>query len=406
MPALIVLLSALACTVGPQGVVDNQATIDAAVALTVGASAGDAAVSPTTTSAPPTAQSSTTSASTTAPTSAPPTITNTSAPTNTPPPTAVPRTLFTPQNALKLQPIMLSGLSANVQGMGWSPDSRLLAVGVQSGIEVINPVTNARPYNLIATGPSYAVRFSPDGAVLGIELPGSSVRLWDLTRNIALSTWDERFSSAAEIAFSPDKLIVAVSDEAGMVDLWNSNTAEIIRSIDVTDSFTDFTTVNGLEFSPDGSRFVVFGQSEGIPHVYIFDTATGDAIDDYNPQGLLAGPVAYPVLPPNWRYIAWVSRGTVLLIDPTTHNEVARFNHEDFVTGVSFTPNADLMVTSSLKTLNNIPSNVVSFWNTQTGALIGDQPGFTSPPVLAFSPDGTLLATGSENYVETWIIGQ
>jgi WD40 repeat protein len=305
---------------------------------------------------------------------------------------------------------MLSSLSGNVQIMGWSPDSRLLAVGVQSGIEVINPITNARPYDLIATGPSYDVRFSPDGGVLGIEPAvnnaSGSVRLWDLTRNIALTVWDDRFSGASQIAFSPDKLTVAVSDQAGMVDLWNSNTAEIIRSIDVKQSFTDFTTVNGLEFSADGSRFAVFGQAEGIPHVYFFDTATGDAIDDYNPLGLLAGPVAYPLLPPNWRYIVWVSRGTVLLIDPVTHNEVNRFNHEDFVTGVSFTPNADVLVTSSLKTINNIPSNVVSFWNTETGALIGDQPGFTSPPVLAFSPDGTLLATGSENSVETWIIGQ
>jgi WD40 repeat protein len=301
---------------------------------------------------------------------------------------------------------MLSSVSGNVQIMGWSPDSRRLAVGVQSGIEVINPITNARPYDLIATGPSYDVRFSPDGGVLGIELPGSSVRLWDLTRSLALTAWDDRFSGAAEVAFSPDKLTVAVSNEDGIVTLWNSNTAEVIRTMDVEESFTDFTAVNGLEFSPDGNRFAVFGQSEGIPHVYFFDTATLDAIDEYNPMGLLAGPVAYPLLPTNWRYIVWVSRGTVLLIDPTTHDEVHRFSHEDFVTGVSFTPTADVLVTSSLKTINTIPSNVVSFWNTETGALIGDQPGFTSPPVLAFSPDGTLLATGSENYVETWIIGQ
>ena len=253
--------------------------------------------------------------------------------------------------------------------------------------------------------PVSGVRWSPDGYVLSFTTgePGESPRLWDLVTNGPLTTWNTRLAGASAVAFSPDRLIVAAGYPDGTATLWNSNTGQAIQTLDVT-GVVNAEGIVGLEFSPDGARLATFS-GPGEPWVVLWDAQTGDALGTYTPVGLIAGPVAYPVMSPDWHYLAWVSRGTVILVDPDTGLEVERFNHEDFVVGVSFTPDSRLLATSSAKTLNGVFSPVVSLWNAENGALILDQPGFESPPLVAFSPDGTLLATAWGTLLETWIIG-
>jgi len=387
-------LGALACSLSPEDQASSEReTINAADATTAmgwalqtraAETAAFTPIAPTPTTAPSTSS---------APTAIPPTAI----------PTASGRVPFTPENASTLHPLMLSAFSGDtVNAMAWAPNSLLMASVSRTGtIYLFNPITNERPYEPISVGNNLiGAMFSPDGFVLAMLPPQGegTLKLWGMASKGPLDQWNQRLSDASQIAFSPDKLLVASSHPDG-IKIWNSNTGEIVQTLHEGPVF-------GLEFSPDGQALATWGNNNDEGEIVkLWSVETGEMYKSFDPSGLFAGGVAIVSFAPNWKYLVWLSRGSVVLVDLGTGVEVRRFEHEDFVGSASFTPDSKLLATSVGTIVNGQPTPVVRLWNVDTGVAILDQPGFPVVPQVAFSPDGTMLATSDGQQIETWVVG-
>ena len=170
------------------------------------------------------------------------------------------------------------------------------------------------------------------------------------------------------VAFSPNGKVLATIGAAGNIYLWDCITGKMISMLDKHGSF-----VYSLSFSPDGN--ILAAQSVGSKRVFIWATATGSGLGNI-PDG------AEPVYPRAAKNLTeWVFRD---IIQPGTNF----FAENEFLSNAAISPDGKtLAITSNL---------AVSIWDIaskQALRKIGQHDGTIYNS--AFSPDGTMMATGS-----------
>ncbi len=239
-----------------------------------------------------------------------------------------------------------------VTDLAWSPDGRLLALGTSSGVQLYDPQSRQRQYYL---GPPlalvYGLTFSPDGSLLAAALEDGTIRLWDT------STWQESTVlegsglPAFSVAFSPTGKLLA----GGLCVIWHRDWGCLASGVWVWDTATALGRrdsearvavltgpageVGGLSFSPDG-RFLAAAGGHGTV----------------------------------WTVGQW-GEGTVL-------------QEKALVASVAFTLDGNFLAAGG----DQIHLLDVDSWR-ETRVLTG-QPGWIWS--LAYSPDGTLLTSGSQ----------
>ena len=310
--------------------------------------------------------------------------------------------VITVENAPSLRP-----LSTNLPGsfLAWAPQGDDIATAAGGTVQVFDVRAGQAVGAPIDIGePVGAAEYSPDGSMLALypREPDTPVVLWDTVADRPLNVWNSRIVGATNIAISIDGLVLATGYPDGSIKLWDGITGENTRTFSTEEVLTGGGKVFGVHLSTDGQTLATFAASlEGIPMVLLWNIPSGEALDSYDPQGLIAGPVAYPLLAPDWQYVVWVSRGSVILVDPATGQEAQRLNHEDSVVALSFSPDGSLLATSAYKTIDGIFSPTVTVWDTDTGGEVATLSGFASvPAALAFSPDGFLLAISMEGQTQ------
>ncbi|CAG6394201.1 hypothetical protein NMG29_19205 [Streptomyces cocklensis] len=151
--------------------------------------------------------------------------------------------------------------------------------------------------------------------------------------------------------------------------------------------------VSGLAFSPDGSVLASAGYDA---RVRLWNLVTLRPVDPLLDHSGLVGAVA---ISPDGRLLATRCGGTVQLWDPATHQRLGnplRGRIAWHVTALAFSPEGGLAIASSKK---------VRLWDTAarkpvTEPLAGHTGSISS---VAFSPDGSLLATASrDRTVRLW----
>ncbi len=144
-----------------------------------------------------------------------------------------------------------------------------------------------------------------------------------------------------ERGFLRRALMIATGSADGTVILWDWNTQQPIRTMNLNETVGDITGgqaigVGWLRFSPDGAVLAGAGDlGSGI--LILWNTDDGSVQRTLTAMGHIAGPVATPLLAPeDWSYVYWWSRGSVIQVDTTTDQEGLRFSYEDFVVSASF----------------------------------------------------------------------
>lgn len=180
-----------------------------------------------------------------------------------------------------------------------------------------------------------------DGPLLSAGLDGS-VRLWARGGGELRTLRTEDGLPVAAAIDGGGQAIAAVTD-TGQLWIWNADTGEVRATVDAHQG----SRSSDVSFSADGSR-IVTSSEQGM--VEIFDAETGE-----------------PVLE--------------VLNDPDT-----------IVDSVSFSPDGSQLVMSGPRAW------VASVWDAQTGKPIRELIGHTSWVTdVAFSPDGTRIATASQD---------
>jgi WD40 repeat protein len=249
-----------------------------------------------------------------------------------------------------------------------SPDGRRQLVVKENGLFLRELAT---PYD-VTTGAN------------DVALPGAGMR------NIPLSVM-----GAPPAQFSADGKTLVVRDKDSNFMLWDVASGKS----------TTIPKSAGLYFalSPDsksmvarcGTKALVYFSKGLDDNIQIFELATGKSIASLESNKNLKGPVTTMIYSPDSKTIAAASV-QILLWDATNCKSTAilekPINSEaNFLREVHFTP--------YIKTLVATNVNAFEFWDIASLKITASLPidGPTGWALLAFSPDGAMLATGGKD---------
>lgn len=324
-----------------------------------------------------------------------------------------------------------------VSSMAFSPDGKTLASGsiYDYTVRVWDVATRSQIFLLLKLEPENhhgsvnAVTFSPDGAILASASDDSIIRMWDAHTLKQIGKLNTRSGGVTSIAFHPDGETLASLNgqfERGMREggdmtlrLWNVRTR---RQIAVAQNHN--AGIESVALSPNGI-LLASGYQDGV--VGLWDMETRKRLRTLqNPKATVQS-VAFS---PDGRFLATGARDSARLWDVRKRKQIAVFEQRYTIVGsVAFSRDG--------KTLATVDESCIRLWDTRRKRAVGvlgqepprrgtgfwdrmyskwirreDPINWPIPDVsiiqsIAFSPDGTLLASGGiDNTLRLWNVQQ
>ncbi len=205
-----------------------------------------------------------------------------------------------------------------------------------------------------------------------------SLRLWDVASGQERGAIDEHGDGACSLALSRDGTLLIASD-GGAVRLWNVANLREVRRRGGHQNW-----VGSIAFAPDGQRAVTGG---GDCTVRLWDTATGRELRTLATCKAEVDSVAFS---PDGKSIACTSRGGMIhLWEASSGREVRTIHgHKDQEAWIAFSPDGTQLASASRDA-------TAALWEVATGKELrrfkGDYDDFLC---VAFSPDGRHIAAG------------
>lgn len=233
-----------------------------------------------------------------------------------------------------LVPLYLDGVASAI-----SPAGKWLAAGTQTGVTVIDAVSDTLVCRVPGTPPSAPKRLvvSPDSAVLAIWTPGHPVALWDLAAGKKLVDLVDSSDVVSSPVFSGDAGSIFALRKSGMIQSWDARAGTAGRA------FGRPPLEAPVALSPD-ARIVAAGGDDGT--IVVFDAMSGKAIRTLHGHDDKLESLAFA---PDGRVIA--SGGgdqAIALWELSTGKEIGRLvGHFGKVTGLTFSPDGKLLASQS-----------------------------------------------------------
>ena len=201
----------------------------------------------------------------------------------------------------------LSGHTADVFSVAWSPDGRLLASG---SADFTVKVWDAATWRERATlrGHTESVRsvaWSPDGLRLASSAGDDTLRVWDLASQKSILTIPTEFGwMTRNVVWNPEGTKLASCGTSGpspnvgegLTKIWDARTGQELLRMKGPSGL-----VFAVAWSPDGKRLASTGNYD-VPHIRIWDADTGRLIREI--EGVASGVAVSAV--------AWSPDGTRL----------------------------------------------------------------------------------------------
>jgi WD40 repeat protein len=331
-----------------------------------------------------------------------------------------------------------------VEGVAFSPDGKLIAsCGADEAIRVWD-VATSRPVSRLETpeGRTNAISFSPDGEKLASA--GRILRLWNVATGALLWKYSTR---PLAVVFSPDGNTLATGGSDNRVRLWDIANGELLHEFDLNEERVE---VRPVAFSPDGrllasaSKTTIFtwevasgrlmninqgahqrsiaslaitndGQhllsggerrvltdermSRSISEIRVWDARTGEHVADFpTPENLARAPSL--VVSPDGRFLYSAHYDRIITWDiesrtPTRFVKSARAQLGGMAQGLTVSPDGTLLATHG-----HWPRrNKIWLWDLDERKQLWPQDDAhgAAVTVVRYSPDGSLVATGSED---------
>lgn len=277
-----------------------------------------------------------------------------------------------------------------VHDLSFSPDGRRLALAQANGPALVTDLSGQRLLQLDHgdSQPVGCVAFSPDGRSLATAAKDKTLRFWDAitgqeTGRITSTT------RAGRLFFSPDGTrVVTTGSELRM---WDVGTGELLLKRP--------RASHGISFSPDGSQLATWDLTfwRGT-HVSVLHVTDGNELLKFKVEGM-AGRWRLAFSPDGDRLAVACGRECLFIHDANTGGELLRLDHRTRgVDAVAYSPHGDWLATV------NWHDKSARLWDSRTGDELLKITHAKQANSVAFSPDGSLLATAGGDGVQLWAL--
>ncbi|MEH2380506.1 MAG: serine/threonine-protein kinase [Nostoc sp.] len=246
-----------------------------------------------------------------------------------------------------------------------------------------------------------ALAINPDGYTLASGSDDKIVKLWNLNTQKVLASLSGHSQAVKSVTFSPDGQILATASDDKTIKLWQVKTLEEICTL-----LGHSHIVKSVAFSPDGQ---ILASGSWDKTVKLWDINTGTEICSmtghqlqvnsvaFSPQGQLLASASYDRTIRLWQISALESSQREFKNRPCYSLLSTLSGHAWAVLTVAFSPDGQILATGS-------DDNTIKLWEVNTGQLICTLVGHSwSVVAVAFSADGeTLLSASCDKTVKLW----
>ena len=339
----------------------------------------------------------------------------------------------------------LLGHSKEVTSLAYSPDGKTLASGDANNIFTIWDLMNDKEphhFNVIPfPGPVWSLAFSPDGKGLlaggphsffglydpstGKELrrfswqknllrclvlspDGTTVataaetelRLWDMQTGKMIGELNRKdrgpFNKLRSLAFSPDGKLLAVGDQAGIIELWDVATRKLRHHLGEGKPIRH-NPVHALAFSPTAKTLAA---GHGDYTLCFWNVDTGRQLRELPGIGtqrytaLHDGGIQSLIFTQDGRRLISAQDNWIVLLDAQSGEEVRPFEgHSGGVRRIFFDPDGRRLIATDYD-----PRNRPVEWDTVAGKVLRQIGGkYVFAYLAAFSPDRKIVAATGPN---------
>ena len=258
-------------------------------------------------------------------------------------------------------------------------------------VEQAAPITT----KVIAVGnPIRSMAISPDGSIVAVAGKERGLQLWNTGTQQLETDWSDRVDRVNDLAFSPDGTILAAAGDDDVITLWDVSHNKLL------DRLQGHTLwVNGVAFSPDGETLA---SASADRTVRLWQVSTGQELrvlsghTDWvrsvamSPQGdLLAAGSCHELEEPG---SSECTMGEIVLWHAGTGEmQHAMLGHQGWVRCLAFSPDGQMLASGS-------NDGTIYLWDTTTGQQIAALQGHSGwVNGLTFAPDGAILASASDD---------
>lgn len=296
----------------------------------------------------------------------------------------------------------LTGHNGTVRSVAVRPNGTLIATGGDDGSVLLWDAETYRRSEIVLQGQESAVislAFSPDNQQLAAAGNDGKIRLWTLDTPDSPIILNAHTETVWEVAFSPDGQQLASVGKDGKILLWDLTQDEpTFRTILEPDAGERIFQVFAVDFSPDGTLLAAGSEDQQVA-LWNTETLAQEAVLtgptnwvttlDFNATGQYLAASG----PESWVYLWDISTFELATSFPT--------NHRLEVNDVAFSPHALALVTASL-------DNTLKFWDLSSGqfnSVLLDE-HVNAVLSAAFTPDGrTLISASSDGSALVWSLG-
>lgn len=260
------------------------------------------------------------------------------------------------------------------------------------------------------------IAFSPDGNTLAAASDEIAAELWDVASGSRIQTLEtgKSIGSSRFVAFSPDGRTLASLGPENTIKVWDLTTRRVLHSLHEEGPFS-------VTFSPDGRMLASAGFSEvlvwdahrGRRLATLSEKAHGPVTFTPDGHGVANGTSDYSIqlwdlesqifpeamdtvlavaFSPNGRQLASAYKDqSITLWDRATGHELRTLESPDEVKSLAFSPDGSILASGG---------HTIELWDAETGDEIQTLRDWADS--LAFSPDGKRLASGGFESLNLW----